>query len=267
MKKRFLCVGTILLVMMFFTASTAMATLINADSNITGWSGAFLGNPAGTASANVTNSLLETNTTQSAGSGATTTATVSWAQAMGTFSGASRTASGSLDIDLTSAPAGSTASGQGTAWFGYFATLAPFTVSFNVTANVIGDVDGYVGIFVEAFDNYSSYTDLAVNDTPYAHSNVLDDNFDMVYGPNPNNPSNSGWFFAYTLAQISAIGGNDTLTAYFDFIGPTGAPAVVNMAAFAGGNTTTAPVPEPATMLLFGLGLMGLAGVRRKIKK
>lgn len=34
-----------------------------------------------------------------------------------------------------------------------------------------------------------------------------------------------------------------------------------------GDNNTPAPVPEPATMLLLGTGLLGLAGIRKKVKR
>lgn len=57
------------------------------------------------------------------------------------------------------------------------------------------------------------------------------------------------------------------LTGYASGSWIPGTPLAGQTAFSVEGTPIIGPIPEPATMLLLGLGLMGLAGVRRKFKK
>lgn len=72
---------------------------------------------------------------------------------------------------------------------------------------------------------------------------------------------------AYAMYYVNPAEGTGSWSTYDIFAAGYGGNDPIEISHFTGYNQSSAPVPEPATMLLFGTGLVGLAVSRLRKKK
>lgn len=146
-------------------------------------------------------------------------------------------------------------------------------VKFDVTFETANDYEGRVSFGSTAqdlsdFDSYSLYI-YNSNENPWEYA-LWVGNYDngtySVYHTTPVSLANgSGQQFTLDLSSAQTVGGIDLTNAYIGFtVGSNSLPLGVSPHLDFHSETYVAPVPEPGTIALLGVGLLGLAFVGRK---